>query len=111
MLHEAVDALNLRPGSIVVDCTFGRGGHSRLIAERLSQFSSAQWASKRGRLIALDKDPDAVSVAAQMGRAIEGVRFECVHAGFAALDQVLDGCGVDDGVIDPTGCGSLRPPA
>ena len=48
LLNEAVDALEVRANGIYVDCTFGRGGHSRLILERLGG---------EGRLIALDKDP------------------------------------------------------
>ena len=107
LLQEAVDALNLRAGGTYVDCTFGRGGHSRLIVQRLSQLSP-----NGGRVIALDKDPDAVAAAAAMAASIEqvkaGVRFECVHAGFASLDAVLDGCGVDavDGVLMDLGVSS-----
>ena len=105
LLHEAVDALPFKSDGIVVDCTFGRGGHSRLIAQRLAQaaqptangVSGASQAlpsgslprdTGRARLIALDKDPDAVQAANALGDAIEGVRFECVHASFAALDRV-----------------------
>ena len=98
LLSEAVDALNLKPNSIVVDGTFGRGGHSRLILQRLSQHGGREAGQEAGRLIALDKDPAAVS-AAQSGAWLESVvikdaRFECVHAGFARLDEVLDARGV-----------------
>ena len=105
LLHETVDALHLAPHSTVVDCTFGRGGHSRLILERLSE---------QGRLIALDKDPAAVraavdgavrlavSLAVRLAvpgsgsatTAIKDPRFECVHAGFATLNEVLDARGI-----------------
>ncbi|MGH8744162.1 MAG: 16S rRNA (cytosine(1402)-N(4))-methyltransferase, partial [Burkholderiales bacterium] len=47
LLNEAVDALKVRPGGEYVDCTFGWGGHSRLLLEKMG---------KNGRLIALDKD-------------------------------------------------------
>ena len=111
LLHEAVDALNLKPDGIYVDCTFGRGGHSRLIAQGLSLL-----APNRGRLIALDKDPDAVASAALMAESLEAVSggqqggpaFECVHASFALLDDVLDRCGVGavDGVLMDLGVSS-----
>jgi 16S rRNA (cytosine1402-N4)-methyltransferase len=50
MLTEAVDALNIDPDGVYVDCTFGGGGHSREILKRLG---------KNGRLVAFDQDPDA----------------------------------------------------
>lgn len=50
LLTEAVDALNIQPGGVYVDCTFGGGGHSREILKRLD---------KDGRLFAFDQDPDA----------------------------------------------------
>ena len=119
LLHEAVDALDLRPDGIIVDCTFGRGGHSRLIAQRLAHAQQKTKAAapvaqrdadglSTGRLIALDKDPEAVRAAAGWGKSIDGVQFECIHAGFAALDQVLDECGVGavDGVLMDVGVSS-----
>ena len=81
LLAEAVDTLALIPDGVYVDCTFGRGGHSRLILEHLG---------RNGRLIALDRDPTAVAAAAN----IDDARFRIVHAGFSRLDRVLDGCGV-----------------
>jgi len=97
LLSEAVDALQVKPDGIYVDCTFGRGGHSRLILTRLS---------KAGRLIAIDKDPAAVRAAARMGEAAP--RFMCVHAGFASFDAVLDelGVGAVDGVLMDLGVSS-----
>jgi len=56
LLHEAVDALVHRPDGTYVDGTFGRGGHSRLILSRLSP---------EGRLLAIDRDPEAVAHATQ----------------------------------------------
>ena len=78
---EAVEALALRPDGIYVDGTFGRGGHSRLILSRLGP---------RGRLIALDRDPQAV----QTAQAINDPRFCIVHSAFSALAQTLDAQGV-----------------
>ncbi len=77
---EAVDALALRPEGIYVDGTFGRGGHSRLILERLGP---------RGRLIALDRDPQAVEAAQEM----RDVRFSIVHTAFSKLAQALEAQG------------------
>src|SRR5512134_544395 len=78
---EAIEALSIEPGGTYVDGTFGRGGHSRLILERLGP---------RGRLIALDRDPQAV----QAARQIADARFSVTHAAFSALSQVLDLQGV-----------------
>lgn len=96
LLHEAVAGLNIRPGGIYVDGTFGRGGHSRLILEKLGP---------QGRLIALDRDPEAVAA----GRKIGDPRLTMVHRRFSALHEVLteleisrvDGILLDLGVSSP----------
>jgi 16S rRNA (cytosine1402-N4)-methyltransferase len=95
LAREALDALNVRPEGIYVDGTFGRGGHSRLILEQLGP---------TGRLLAIDRDPDAVAAA----NAIEDRRFACVHANFGAIAQVLDGAGIArvDGVLLDLGVSS-----
>ena len=95
LLREAVDALQIKPSGIYVDGTFGRGGHSRLILEKLGA---------GGRLIALDKDPAAVGV----GRAISDQRFHIVHSGFEHLAEVLRGLSVEkvDGVLLDLGVSS-----
>jgi 16S rRNA (cytosine1402-N4)-methyltransferase len=81
LLHEAIDALAVRSGGIYVDCTFGRGGHSRLILARLGA---------DGRLIALDRDPDAISAAA----SIDDSRFTIIHGAFGQLAERLEAIGV-----------------
>jgi len=95
LLHEAVEALRVKPDGTYVDCTFGRGGHSRLILEKLGA---------SGRLIALDKDPAAVAA----GQTIADARFCLVHSGFAHLSQVLKRLGVEkvDGVLLDLGVSS-----
>lgn len=95
MLDEAVDALNIRPDGVYVDGTFGRGGHSRLILSRLGP---------QGRLIAFDKDPQAIAEA----EAITDARFQIVHQGFAALSEELERLGVAavDGVLLDLGISS-----
>ncbi len=75
LLNEAVDALVTKPDGTYIDATFGRGGHSRLILSQLEP---------QGRLIAFDKDPEAIAV----GNAIEDPRFEIRHLGFAALSEL-----------------------
>lgn len=52
LFHETLDSLQIRPDGLYVDCTAGGGGHSKAIAERLTT----------GRLIAIDRDPDAISI-------------------------------------------------
>lgn len=81
LLHEAVDQLLTDPDGIYLDATFGRGGHSREILRRLSP---------RGRLIAIDRDPQAVAAA----RQIDDPRFVIAHAPFAEFAQVLQSHGV-----------------
>ncbi len=95
LLNEAVEALQIKPDGVYVDCTFGRGGHSRLILEKLGA---------RGRLIALDKDPLAITAA----QAISDARFQVVHSGFEYLSQVLRELGVGkvDGVLLDLGVSS-----
>ncbi len=98
LLTEAVDALDItgdRADGVYLDGTFGRGGHSRLILERLG---------KEGRLIAFDKDPEAIRVA----KAVNDSRFEIVHGSFASLGQVLDKKGIPliDGILLDLGISS-----
>jgi 16S rRNA (cytosine1402-N4)-methyltransferase len=95
LLHEAVEALQVKPDGIYVDGTFGRGGHSRLILEKLG---------RNGHLIALDKDPAAVAA----GMAMADARFQIVHSGFERLHQVLYGLAVHkvDGVLLDLGVSS-----
>ena len=74
LLNEAVDALVTDPRGQYVDATFGRGGHARLILQRLAP---------EGRLIAFDKDPEALAEAAR----IQDARLAVRHQGFAALAE------------------------
>ena len=92
---EAIKALAVRPDGIYVDGTFGRGGHSRLILERLGG---------QGRLIALDRDPQAAAAAAQ----IHDSRLTFVHTNFASLSRALDDAGAAavDGMLFDLGVSS-----
>jgi 16S rRNA (cytosine1402-N4)-methyltransferase len=98
LLDEAVDALNLegaRASGTYIDGTFGRGGHSRLLLSRLSP---------QGRLIAFDKDPQAIATAEQ----IDDPRFSIVHDSFATMDDALAARGIDrvDGILLDLGISS-----
>ncbi|PKQ73345.1 16S rRNA (cytosine(1402)-N(4))-methyltransferase [Aeromonas sobria] len=77
LLHEAVAGLDIKPDGVYVDGTFGRGGHSRLILQHLGP---------NGRLIAIDRDPQAIAEAAK----IEDPRFEIVHGPFSGIASYLD---------------------
>ena len=95
LAQEAMEALNIRSGGVYVDCTFGRGGHSRLILERLGS---------AGRLLALDRDPEAV----QAARAINDPRFTMLHGAFSGVGETLRGAGVTgvDGLLLDLGVSS-----
>ncbi len=77
LAQEAVAALTIKPDGVYVDATFGRGGHSRLILDRLGA---------QGRLIALDRDPDAI----RAGAILQDARLTLVHSAFSRLAAVLD---------------------
>ena len=79
LLHEALDALCIRSDGIYLDCTFGRGGHSRAILASLDE---------GGRLIGFDRDPSAVAAARDL--AEKDSRFEIVHTAFSELESALD---------------------
>jgi 16S rRNA (cytosine1402-N4)-methyltransferase len=92
LLSEAVDALDLQPDGTYVDATFGRGGHTRLMLSQLSD---------KGRVIAFDKDPEAIAVAQQ----IQDSRLSIRHEGFAHLGDLppasVDGVLMDLGISSP----------
>jgi len=93
-----VDAMFSDPDGRYVDCTFGRGGHSRALLDRLSD---------KGRLLAFDRDPEAVAAGKRL--AEEDARFTICHSDFAQLGSRLEsegwnqvtGIGFDLGVSSP----------
>ena len=98
LLNEAVDGLNVKADGLYIDGTFGRGGHSRLILERLGE---------KGRLIAIDRDLQAAESAEAFN---DDKRFEFVHQNFADIEPLLadkgllekvDGILLDLGVSSP----------
>ena len=98
LLREAVDGLLVKADGIYIDGTFGRGGHSRDILQRLGP---------TGRLIAIDKDEEAVSYASEHFSADD--RFQMVQGSFAALPDVAEHAGVMgrvDGILLDLGVSS-----
>ncbi|MBE2258030.1 MAG: 16S rRNA (cytosine(1402)-N(4))-methyltransferase RsmH [Rhodobacteraceae bacterium] len=98
LLREAVDALAIKPAGTYVDGTFGRGGHSRAILERLGA---------DGRLVALDRDPEAVALACET----RDPRLLVIHRCFGELREALQFAGVEigegvDGVLLDIGVSS-----
>ena len=95
LLQEAVEALQVNPSGTYVDGTFGRGGHSRAILERLGP---------DGRLLALDRDPQAVAAA----RDINDHRLTMLHHSFGELAEAVQQAGIDavDGVLLDIGVSS-----
>src|SRR5215212_2033944 len=90
---EAIEALAVRPDGIYLDGTFGRGGHSRLILERLGP---------QGRLIALDRDPQAEAAA----RAIADARFLFFRSTFGSIGEILKSVPLVDGMLFDLGVSS-----
>lgn len=99
LLDEALAGLGVKPDGRYVDATFGRGGHARAIYMKLEA---------SGRLLVVDRDPEAVSAARQQFG--DDSRVQIAHGGFAALEQLvpaewgargIDGILFDLGVSSP----------
>jgi 16S rRNA (cytosine1402-N4)-methyltransferase len=96
---ELVAALDPRPGDVAVDCTFGGGGHARLVAERLGP---------EGELIAIDRDPAALERFEGLAAELQ-CRARFIHAPFAeALEQLLDEGVVADVALFDLGMSSMQ---
>jgi 16S rRNA (cytosine1402-N4)-methyltransferase len=96
LLEASLDYLAIRPDGIYVDATFGGGGHSRGMLQRL----------RSGRLIAFDADP----AAAERAGSISDARFTFVPSNFRELPQALDRLAIDqiDGVLYDLGVSSMQ---
>ncbi|HRH04728.1 MAG TPA: 16S rRNA (cytosine(1402)-N(4))-methyltransferase RsmH, partial [Burkholderiaceae bacterium] len=92
LLNEAVEALCINPDETYIDGTFGRGGHTQLLLAKLSA---------NGRVIAFDKDPEAVIVA----KRISDTRLSIRHEGFKNICELPDssvaGVLLDLGISSP----------
>ena len=98
LLQESLSGLNIKPDGIYIDATFGRGGHSAEILQQLS---------RKGRLIALDRDDTAIESGQ---RFIDDPRFSIHHVAFSNIEDVvnelelmcnIDGVLMDIGVSSP----------
>jgi len=95
LLNEAMAALSISQDDVVVDATFGRGGHARAILAALGP---------RGRLVAIDRDPAAATAA----RDVTDNRFTFRHAWFSELPEILAAWRIDtaDAVLVDLGVSS-----
>jgi 16S rRNA (cytosine1402-N4)-methyltransferase len=83
LMQEVLEGLEIVPNGIYVDCTFGRGGHSLAILSKLN---------KLGRLIAIDKDLQALQHAKE--QFADDPRFQIVHGSFKNLSSIASELGV-----------------
>ena len=96
MLEECIDFLDIKPDGVYVDGTVGGAGHSKRIAEKLND---------NGMLVAIDRDPDAVTVATER---LSGYNAVVVKRNFSQIREVLDELEIDkvDGVLLDLGVSS-----
>lgn len=96
--HEAVDALNIKPDGIYFDCTGGGGGHSSLIASKLTT----------GHLYTIDRDPDAIKVLTE--RFGDNPNVTVVNSRFSRIKDILKEHGVEkaDGILADLGVSSYQ---
>lgn len=96
LFNETVDALNIKPDGIYVDCTAGGGGHCAAVAEKLTT----------GRIIAIDQDPEAIENLKNRFR--DNDRVTIVHDNFVNLASILDRLSIDgvNGIMADLGVSS-----
>lgn len=99
LLNECMEGLNIRPDGIYVDGTAGGAGHSSAIAKLLNS---------QGKLISLDRDPDAVKAASE--RLSPFPNAQVIHRNYSEMRAVLDELGIDkvDGVLMDLGVSSFQ---
>ncbi len=97
LLNETLEGLNIKPDGIYVDGTAGGAGHSKEIAKRLGT----------GKLIALDRDPDAIKVATER---LSGLPATVVKSNYRDMRTALDGLGIElvDGIMLDIGVSSFQ---
>ena len=98
LLNEAVDGLNIKPGGVYIDGTTGGGGHSYEIAKRLTD----------GRLICVDRDPDAIAAAKERLKEFDCITF--VNDRFSEVKSICNRLEIDriDGMILDLGVSSYQ---
>ena len=97
LLEESVNALDIKPDGIYVDCTAGGGGHSAEVLKKLGE---------NGRMVLFDRDPDAIETVTN--RFKDDKRVTIVHSNFSEIKKVLADLGIDgvDGIIADLGVSS-----
>ncbi|WWO95795.1 MAG: 16S rRNA (cytosine(1402)-N(4))-methyltransferase RsmH [Candidatus Dasytiphilus stammeri] len=98
LLDEAVNALNIQHNGIYIDCTFGSGGHARMILNRLSS---------AGQLYAIDRDPQAIEAA----KCINDPRLTIIHGCFSRISSYMEErqlIGRIDGILLDLGLSSVQ---
>ena len=99
LLNEVVEGLNIKENGIYIDCTMGGGGHSSVIASRLS---------KKGQLIGFDRDLDAVKTCENRFEKQENIKI--VHANYKDAVEILKDMGINqvDGILIDLGVSSYQ---
>lgn len=99
LLEECLEGLDIKPCGIYVDGTAGGAGHSGEIAKRLDP--------EKGRLIAFDRDPEAVKTASQR---LEGLPAQVIRANYSEMAQRLEELGISgvDGILMDLGVSSYQ---
>ena len=99
LLNECLDALNIKDDGIYVDCTLGGAGHSSHILKHLS---------KKGLLIGIDQDTDALKAAKERLKDYDNVKY--VHSNFYNIDSILNELGIEkvDGILMDLGVSSYQ---
>lgn len=96
--NEAIDALNIKPDGVYVDCTGGGGGHSSMIAEKLTT----------GHLYTIDRDPDAIKVL--KARFENNDKVTIINSRFSRIKEILEENAVEkvDGILADLGVSSYQ---
>jgi len=99
LLNESVEALNIKPDGIYVDCTAGGGGHSAEILSHLNE---------NGKMYLFDRDPDAISVLTERFKGDE--RVTIIHDNYSNIKLALDTLDVSsvDGIVADLGVSSFQ---
>ena len=99
LLRESVEALNIKPGGVYVDCTAGGGGHSNEILSHLSE---------SGKMYLFDRDPDAIKVLTERFKGDS--RVNIIHDNYSNIKVALGALGVDsvDGIVADLGVSSFQ---
>ncbi len=97
LLQESIDALDIKPDGIYVDCTAGGGGHSAEVLKHLNE---------NGRMVLIDRDPDAIETVTNRFKGDE--RVTIVHSNYSEIKSALNNLGVVgvDGIIADLGVSS-----